>query len=137
MYKNILICIEPTHTERHRTALMTALRLAEDTTADITALTIIEPIPGNFPGTEIPADLSVQAGEQAMGQLRLFVGPTSEINTEILHGHAANEILKYAESHNIDCIVIASHRPGLADYFLGSTAARVVRHATCSIHVIR
>ena len=94
MYKNILICIEPTHTERHRTALLTALRLAADTTAELTALTIIEPIPGNFPGTEIPADLSVQAGEQAMGQLRLFVGPTSEINTVILHGHAVANALE-------------------------------------------
>ena len=36
-----------------------------------------------------------------------------------------------------DCVVIASHRPGLQDYLLGSTAARVVRHAACSVHVLR
>ena len=34
-------------------------------------------------------------------------------------------------------IVIASHDPGLADYLLGSVAARVVRHAHCSVLVTR
>jgi universal stress protein F len=33
--------------------------------------------------------------------------------------------------------VIASHRPGIQDYFLGSTASRVVRHANCTVHVMR
>ncbi|WP_371932559.1 universal stress protein [Pararhizobium sp. IMCC21322] len=46
-------------------------------------------------------------------------------------------MVEYAESNGVDCIIIASHRPGLQDYFLGSTAARVVRHAHCAVHVIR
>ena len=137
MYKNILVCIEPTHAEKHEHALSTALKLAEDTTATVTALTIIEPIPGNFPGTEIPQDLHERAGERSMAELRHFVGPRSDIQTEIRHGHAAREILAYADEHKIDCIVIASHKPELVDYLLGSTAARVVRHAPCSVHVIR
>ena len=52
-------------------------------------------------------------------------------------GHAARTILDYAEQMKADCIVIASHDPGIQDYFLGSTAARVVRHAHCSVHVVR
>jgi len=40
-------------------------------------------------------------------------------------------------AHAVDLIVIASHRPGLKDYFLGSTAGRVVRHSPCAVHVIR
>ena len=42
-----------------------------------------------------------------------------------------------AKEKNADMIIIASHRPGLQDYFLGSTAAKVVRHATCSVLVVR
>jgi nucleotide-binding universal stress UspA family protein len=42
-----------------------------------------------------------------------------------------------AEEKGADLIIIASHRPGLKDYFLGSTAAKVVRHAKCSVLVIR
>ncbi len=42
-----------------------------------------------------------------------------------------------AVAHAVDCIVIGSHKPGLSDYLLGSTAARVVRHAPCAVHVYR
>ena len=34
-------------------------------------------------------------------------------------------------------IVMASHDPVLSDYLLGSVAARVVRHAHCSVLVAR
>ena len=52
-------------------------------------------------------------------------------------GNPANEILALAEESGADCIVIASHRPGFGDYLIGSTAARVVRHAPCSVMVLR
>ncbi len=136
MYKNILVAIEPTHAEKHEKALATARSLA-DPIADITALTVIEPIRGNFPGAKMPEELQIQAGVVALGQLRKFVGPRSEIHTVLLHGHAAKEILDHAKGHDVDCIIIASHKPGIADYFLGSTAARVVRHAHCTVHVMR
>jgi len=55
----------------------------------------------------------------------------------IVEGHSGRTILDYAENHQADCIVVASHRPGLQDYLLGSTAARVVRHASCAVHVVR
>ena len=52
-------------------------------------------------------------------------------------GHAYNTILDEAEKSGADLIIIASHRPGLQDYLLGSTAAKVVRHANCSVLVVR
>lgn len=54
-----------------------------------------------------------------------------------LVGHAARTIIDYARETGADCIVIASHKPGMKDYFLGSTASRVVRHAPCAVHVLR
>ena len=36
-----------------------------------------------------------------------------------------------------DVIVMASHQPKFSDYLLGSTAARVVRHAKCSVLIAR
>ena len=52
-------------------------------------------------------------------------------------GHPANEILEAASKFDVDLIIVASHRPGLSDYFLGSTAARIVRHAQCPVLVDR
>ena len=55
----------------------------------------------------------------------------------MIKGHSGRSIVQYAKDHEIDCIVMSSHQPGLEHFFLGSTADRVVRHATCAVHVIR
>ena len=52
-------------------------------------------------------------------------------------GQPAREILDYAGEIGADLIVVASHDPGFADFFLGSVAASVVRHAHCSVLVAR
>ena len=46
-------------------------------------------------------------------------------------------IAQYAERHDVDLVIVASHKPGLQDYFLGSTAARVSRRAPCSVYILR
>ena len=59
------------------------------------------------------------------------------VRAEITRGQAHHAIIEFAVKHGHDCIVIGSHKPGLVDYFIGSTAARVVRHAPCAVHVHR
>ncbi len=59
------------------------------------------------------------------------------IEPVILTGHAGRQISKYANKIGADCIIIGSHKPGLEDFFLGSTSARIVRYAKCSVHVLR
>lgn len=59
------------------------------------------------------------------------------IESEILYGQAGREISKYAEKIGADCIILGSHKPGLEDFFLGSTSSRVVRYSKCSVHVLR
>lgn len=136
MYKTLLVPVEPSQVEKHQKALDMAKALSEPG-ARIIALTVIEPVPGYFAMAESLPDLQLQAGESTLKNLKDFVGEGEQIETCVLHGHAATEILGYAEREGVDCIVIASHQPGFADYFLGSTAARVVRHATSSVHVMR
>ena len=55
----------------------------------------------------------------------------------LAEGDPGRVILTWAKDNDVDCIVIASHRPNLGDYLLGSTTTRVVRHALCSVHVLR
>lgn len=59
------------------------------------------------------------------------------VTPAMVKGHSSRTIIDYAAQHGVDCIVIGSHKPGLSDFFLGSTAARVVRHAPCAVHVHR
>ncbi len=137
MYNNILVPIDPSHEAKHADALKMALHLAENANASITALTVIEPAPSYIGLTDTAADYEKMAADKAMVALRRFIGPGSEVKTVILHGSPGTQIVEYARDHGNDVIVIASHKPGLSDYFLGSTAARVVRHAPCCVHVMR
>lgn len=52
-------------------------------------------------------------------------------------GTVYEEILAAAEKIGANLIVIGSHQPNAAGFLLGTNAARVVRHATCSVFVVR
>jgi len=60
-----------------------------------------------------------------------------KVRPHVLHGTIYDEILRAAEKLAVDVIVMGAHRPALKDYLLGPNAARVVRHAPCSVYVVR
>jgi len=135
MYKNILVPVALDHERDTVAAIAVAKALAADS-GTITALTVVEAVPA-YVLAEIPENTIAQNTNGAVDALKDKIGPADGVKAVAVSGHSARTILDYAEGHGVDCIVIASHRPGLQDYFLGSTAARVVRHATCAVHVVR
>lgn len=102
---------------------------------EIHAMHVVETVP-TFSESFVPSEVMQQMEEQSKQAFDALV-PKDVAQKEVLHGAAGALILQHAEKIGADCIIVASHRPGLADYFLGSTAARVVRHAQCSVHVLR
>lgn len=82
-----------------------------------------------------------QFKDEALSQLSKVINkfdiPDARVKKHIASGSPKDEILKLADSIRADLIVIASHRPNVTTYLLGSTAATVVRHAKCSVLVIR
>ena len=59
-------------------------------------------------------------------------------NDEVRFGRAYKIICETAEKQKADLIVIGTHGfTGLRHLFLGSTAERVIRHAPCSVLVVR
>ena len=136
MYSKILVPVALTHEGRAEAALKIAKTLRE-TGGQIRLLHVIEDIPG-YATAYIPDDTIEKYRSRAMEDMRRLAAKVEDgADISIVHGHPSRAILDYAEQNDADCIVIASHMPGLEDYFLGSTAARVVRHAPCSVHVIR
>jgi len=55
----------------------------------------------------------------------------------VVEGDPATEVLEFAQIHGVDCIVVASHRPGTHSLMLGSTANKIVARAPCAVHVAR
>jgi nucleotide-binding universal stress UspA family protein len=79
------------------------------------------------------ANVDLAASHCAQGSKVILLN----MDVDVRVGHSYDTILKVAKERNVDLIIIASHRPGFQDYFLGSTAAKVVRHANCSVLVVR
>ena len=82
-----------------------------------------------------------QLVEDANERLRQIVGQNAPsgmtARTIARHGAIYEQILDVAEELDTDLIIMAAHRPSLADYLLGPNTARVVRHAKCSVNVLR
>lgn len=76
-------------------------------------------------------------GEALAAWVNTHVPEEVEVHPHVLHGTIYDEILSAARKLDVDTIVIGSHRPALKDYLLGPNAARVVRHARCSVYVVR
>ena len=60
-----------------------------------------------------------------------------ELRTDLVPGHAAEVITRYAKARGHDLIVIGHRGHFLGDYLLGSTADRVSHHAHCPVIVVR
>lgn len=79
------------------------------------------------------------AGAALHGAVRDALG--EEADAKALHilrqGTIYQEILAASEKHAVSLIVMGAHRPELRDYLIGPNAARVVRHAACSVLVLR
>ena len=60
-----------------------------------------------------------------------------EAEKHVTSGSIYRGILEIAEQTGVDLIVLSSHRPQMKDYLLGANASRVVRHARCSVMVVR
>jgi len=135
MYKNILVPIALDHGRDSNEALKIA-RVLADEGAKITALHVMEEVP-SYVAQYLPEGQMEANEKELKNRLISELAGVAGVEVAVIAGHAGHTIVDYAAHNEIDCIVVASHRPGLQDYFLGSTAARVVRHAPCAVHVSR
>jgi nucleotide-binding universal stress UspA family protein len=134
MYKTILVPVDLGHPEQGSKTLGIARQIGGEESR-VVALYVAADVPG-FVAAELPSGLIKKNLAKSRAQLDAIAEKTAA-ETEIRSGHPSTKILECAEEIGAELIVMASHRPGLQDYFLGSTAARVVRHAPCAVFVDR
>lgn len=96
---------------------------------------------------EVPAYLAAAITKEALLNHRKAIREQLEslaagakvknVDIDLRGGRPSEQILACARECKAGLIMITSHKPGFSDYFIGSTAARVVRHAQCSVLVSR
>ena len=136
MYKTILVPIDIAHLAEGKLTIDLAVAHASDDTR-IVLLNVVEEIPG-WASVAIPKEIIQKSTTDAQDELKAVANASGrKMDMIVRSGHSYSTIIDVAQKVESDLIIIASHRPGLQDYFLGSTAAKVVRHAPCSVLVVR
>jgi nucleotide-binding universal stress UspA family protein len=119
MFKHILI---PTDfTEKSLRAVEIAMQMAFQDMCKVTLLHVIETIEGaeGDEFTEFYEKLRTRSQERLTDIVNRFLSKDLLIQTEILYGSRANEIVRFAFENDIDLIVLSSHRIDAASEALG------------------
>ncbi|MBM3642484.1 MAG: universal stress protein [Alphaproteobacteria bacterium] len=139
MFKKVMLPIDLEEADMTRQAIEAAVEIAgpeaELRLVNVQAMmpaTFVEYGPPDYEG-EVRLVAEKQIAEIA-GKINL---PRERVSTIIRLGSIYDEALTEAGEWGADLIVICSNRPTLATYLLGSNAAKIVRHATCSVLVVR
>ena len=95
----------------------------------------------SYPGYTTDAEFNSEA-DKAEDVLKMAFDRATDTGltatTETAHGLPSKEIVQFAETNNIDQIVMGSHgREGLSRFLLGSTAEEVLRRSPAPVTVVR
>ena len=120
--------------ENYREGFSFALNLARAMHSDLVILHVTEPTSLTFGGAGLRQSVSGNYIEEAKSRLAEFVTEGKrlkvKVETAVVEGDAAQEILKTTEESTADLILITIHKKGLVERaLLGTTAERVIRES--------
>ncbi|WP_173932464.1 universal stress protein [Chelativorans sp. Marseille-P2723] len=141
MYKNILISVDLSSEEAEIRAIETAVEYARAFGSNLHIMTVVPDYGMSIVGSFFPKDHEQQAIQHARESLHAFTSKyvPDDISCRhiVAHGSIYRQILRYAKVVEADIIILSAKRPGPEDYLIGPNAARVVRHATIPVLIVR
>ncbi|GAB4353711.1 MAG: universal stress protein [Oricola sp.] len=140
MYKAIMLPIDLAHESSWKKAIPVALKMAETFGARLHAITVVQDIRNAMVAQYFPDDYEEQLTRKAAKGLATLIAremPGVDVTEHVAVGQVYREIVRAAEDNGCDLIVMASHRPELADILIGPNADHVARHTPASVMIVR
>ena len=140
MYRKILLAVDLSDEAETPKGLAEALELTK-LSGGVLRLVNVQPLlPATFM-EYVPADFDAEQERRAQEALAALAAkidlPADRLSVAVASGGVYHELLRDAEEWGADLVVVGSHRPVMSDYLLGSNAKTIVRHAQCSVLVVR
>jgi nucleotide-binding universal stress UspA family protein len=140
MFRRILLAVDLADESPTPKVLRQALELAAFAEGELRLVNVQPLLPSTFM-EYVPADFDAALEAHAREALERIVAkieaPKVKISTAVASGSVYHELLREATEWKADLIVVGSHRPVMSDYLIGSNAKTIVRHAQCSVLVLR
>jgi len=141
MYKSILFPVELEHTTEAEKALKLAIEEAGRSKAKLTIMTAAPGFGMPIVASYFEENAVTEALKEVARHLKQYVDDNVpddiDSNAVVVEGHPGELILKQAQKDTVDLIVIPAQHSEIENLFLGSVAAQVVRHATCTVTVVK
>ncbi len=140
MYENILLPIDLAHESSWKKAMPVARKLCDAFGAKLHVMTVVQDIRTQMIGQYFPDDFEEKLSREAAQKLSELVAselPDMEVTEHVSAGQVYREVAKLADKENCDLIVMASHRPELADILIGPNADHVARNTPASVMIVR
>ncbi|MBN0987262.1 universal stress protein [Amphritea pacifica] len=140
MYSNILIPLDLSHKEQVVDLARIAMALAAGKPAQVNLLYVDQSFVHRAGDPQFDRALHEGHRKEALKEMEELLGDlpvNTAVNTIYRDGTAHDQILETAEQLGSDVIVMMARKPGISSYFIGSNAERVVRHAPCSVFIVR
>ena len=141
MFRKILLPIDVAEPEIAKEAIEAALALAKAFDSQLRLIHVTSPVVVASPMAVIPQAVYDELGVYEKSELQRLAAPIdlpkTAISTVVRIGAVYPELLSEAEEWGADLIIVGAHKRSMATYLLGSSAAAIVRHAACTVMVVR
>lgn len=137
----ILAAIDLEHEESDQHVAAEAIALAQSHAADLHLVFVIPDQHHSYVQQYVPREMKAQVKADARRDLGAFAAALDRgdiaVTTHVRRGTVYTEIIGLSDDIGSDFVVVGANKPGLSDLFIGPNAARVARHAQCSVLVVR
>ena len=141
MFKTLLLAVDINDPEGAERSAQAAVNMATQEDAALHVLNVVPDDGMSIVSASLSADHGAEVAEAAREVLEAWVKanvPASvTAHSHIARGKVYDQIIKTAAELDVDGIFVGAHGPALKDYLIGPNAARVARHASQSVFVIR
>lgn len=141
MFKTILLPLDLGDEAEAKHLFGAASSLAKTMDARLHVLTVVPAFSMPMVASFFPEDFEKTAIAHSHDELEKFVAAhdaAGQVDSKIIgHGSVYKEVVRVAHETQCDVIVLGPGSKDTGDFLLGHNAARVMRHASCSVVLLR
>lgn len=140
MFRKILVPIDAEEPKLAELGVFLAAQLTALTDGAVRMMHVLPEIPYSFK-EYLPAHIGADRERSVAALFQDLAAraniPAGRFSYILRTGSVYDEVLTEAEEWGAELIIVGSHNPSMSTYLLGSNAQKVVRHANCSVLVVR
>ncbi|MCL4457607.1 MAG: universal stress protein [Nitrospirae bacterium] len=114
--------------------------MCPEAAAEIIALSVAQPPePADIVEVDAVIDSATQHYEELFKELKEKAKEKNiEIKTEVVVGHPADQIVRYAKDNNCDMVILGQKgKSKIENWLLGSVSKRVATYAPCTVTIVK